>query len=54
MRRVISSYLLGDAVVHNYIGQPCDVFRSDAGIFDASQKERGESNDKSYCATQNG
>ena len=52
-RRVISLYPLGDASVDNYVGQMGDVFRPDTRIFDASQKERGKPNDKSYCATKN-
>ena len=50
---MIPPCLLGDALVDNNVGQAGDMFRSDTGIFDASQKERGKANDKSYCATQN-
>ena len=53
LRHTIQLHLLGDAMVDDYVGQPGDVFRSDAGIFNASQKECGKANDKSYCATQN-
>lgn len=40
-------------MVYDYVRQPGDVFRPDSRIFDASQKERGKADNKSYCATQN-
>ena len=50
---IVSSFLLGDTSVDNHVGQPGDMFRSYARILDASQEERGKTNDESYCATQN-
>lgn len=52
-KRTISLHLLGDALVDNYVRQPGDMLWSDSRIFNASQKERGKTNDKSHCAGEN-
>lgn len=49
----VSSFLLGDTSIDNHVGQSGDMFRSYARILDASQEERGKTNDESYCAMQN-